>query len=130
LKRARILAFFLDVLVCAGCADVAGLAATALLWESVPGGRELIPWVWGAAGAGAVCAFLLRDSSGGRARRWLGLEVVRPDGRPPGAAGSIRRNLPLLIPLWNLFDAWPVLRDGEAARVSDRITGIRVRRAA
>jgi uncharacterized RDD family membrane protein YckC len=128
LKRARILAFFLDVLVCAACADVAGLAATALLWESVPGGRGLIPWAWGAAGAGAVCAFLLRDSSGGRARRWLGLEVARPDGRKPGAAASIRRNLPLLVPLWNLVEAWPVLLDGGAARASDRRTGIRVRR--
>ena len=66
---------------------------------------------------------------GGGSGRRLCLSPEGLLGRP-GAAGSIRRNLPLLIPLWNLFDAWPVLRDGEAARVSDRITGIRVRRAA
>lgn len=107
---------------------MAGLLSTALLWSAVPGGRTAIPFVWGAAGAAAVAAFLMRDARGGRARRWLGLEAVRPDGSPPGKSASLLRNLPLLVPGWNLIEAWPVLRDGEAVRRADRRTGVRIRR--
>ncbi len=129
MRRTRLLALFLDVLVCAAAADVAGLALTALLWRYVPGGHQLTPWVWGVLGLAAIAAFLLRDARGGRARRWLALEARRPDGRPPGIPGSIRRNLPLLVPLWNLYDVWPVLSDGEAPRRADRRTGIRILRS-
>ena len=69
------------------------------------------------AASAAVAAFLLRDRRGGRARRWLALEARRPDGRPPGAWGSIRRNLPapraLLEPLRRL--AHPSRRRGSPA---------------
>jgi membrane associated rhomboid family serine protease len=126
MRRTRLLALFLDVLVCAAAADAAGLALTALLWRYVPGGRQVTPWVWGVLGLAAVLAFLLRDARGGRARQWLALEARRPDGRPPGIRGSIRRNLPLLLPLWNIYDAWPVLADGGAPRRADRSTGIRI----
>jgi hypothetical protein len=125
-RRARILAFFLDWLVCAAAADLLGLVATWTIWRLLPGWRAAIPWVWAALAAGATAAFLLRDSAGGRARRWLALEAENPDGRPPGAWGSVRRNLPLLVPVWNLVDAWPVLRDGQAPRRCDRATGTRI----
>ncbi|MEP6800466.1 MAG: hypothetical protein ABJC07_00910 [Acidobacteriota bacterium] len=128
MRRDRILAFFLDLLVCAGCADAAGLLLTALLWWAVPGGRAAIPAVWGAAAAAAIAAFLMRDARGGRARRWLGLEAAGPNGRVPGPAASFRRNLPLLIPGWNMVEAWPVLRDGDAVRRADRRTGVRIQR--
>ena len=98
------------------------------MWWGLPFAREAIPWIWGAAGAASIGLFLLRDARGGRARRWLGLEAVRRDGGAPGAALSIRRNLPLLIPGWNVLEAWPVLRDGNAPRRSDRKTGIRILR--
>ena len=126
MRRLRILAFLLDLLLCTVAADAAALLATALVWFWIPVWRGALPWVWAAAAAGALAAFLLRDASGGRARRWLALEAVRPDGGPPGAVNSIRRNLPLLVPIWNLFEAWPVLRDGAAVRPADRRTGIRI----
>lgn len=129
MRRTRLLALFLDVLVSAAVADAAGLALTGVIWTYFPGLRATIPWIWTAAGLGATLAFLLRDMRGGRARRWLALEARRADGRPPGAWGSIRRNLPLLLPLWNLYDAWPVLADGEAPRRSDRGPGIRILRS-
>ena len=128
LRRDRILAFFLDLLVCAGCADVAGLLITAFLWAAAPGGRRAIPAVWAAAGLAAAAAFLLRDARGGRARRWLGLVAVGPEGAVPGRAASIRRNIPLLVPGWNIVEAWPVLRHGDASRSADRRTGVRIRR--
>ena len=127
MTRARILAALLDLAIAAGCADAAGLLATALVWRFLPGARRAIPAIWIAAALAAVAFFALRDARGGRARRWLGLEAVRPDGRPPGRAASIRRNLALLVPGWNLREAWPVLRDGSAARPADRRTGVRIR---
>jgi hypothetical protein len=126
MRRARILAFLLDLLVCVAIADAASLAATVALWYWLPAWRAAIPWVWAVAAAGAIVGFLLRDASGGRARRWLALEAVDPEGLPPGPRGSIRRNLPLLVPGWNLFEVWPVLRDGAAQRPADRRRRIRV----
>jgi len=129
MRRMRLLAFFLDVLVCALAADAVGLALTFVVWRYMPGALDAVPWLWAACGLTAVAAFLLRDRQGGRARKWLALEARRPDGRPPGAWGSIRRNLPLLVPFWNLYDAWPLRADGEAPRRSDRRTGIRIWRS-
>ncbi len=126
MRRARGLALLLDLLVPAAIADLSALTATAAVWLLLPGHRALAPWIWGGAGAGAAMVFLLRDASGGRARRWLALEVRDERGAPPGVWGSIRRNLPLLLPLWNLAEAWPVLRDGSAARPGDRGRGFRV----
>ncbi len=129
MRRTRLLAFFLDVLVCAAAADAAGLLLTLVLWRYFPAARAAIPWIWAGVGLCAAVSFGLRDARGGRARRWLALEARLPDGRPPGAWGSLRRNLPLLLPLWNLYEAWPVLTDGEAPRRSDRRTGIRILRS-
>ena len=128
MKRARLLAFLLDVLAAAAVADAAGFVATGAVWWGLPFARQAIPWIWSSAGALAAALFLLRDARGGRARRWLGLEAVRPDGRVPGAALSIRRNLPLLVPGWNVLEVLPVLRDGSAPRRSDRKTGVQIRR--
>jgi uncharacterized RDD family membrane protein YckC len=129
LKNARILAFLLDLLVCAACADLGALGATAVLWRFAPARGVAIPAIWAAAAFLAVTGFLLRDATGGRARRWIGLEAVRQDGGPPGPLASILRNLPLLVPGWNLIEAWPVLRDGSATRACDRRIGVRIRLA-
>jgi len=126
MRRVRLLALFLDALVCAAPADLAGLLATGAIWRFLPSARDAVPAIWTGAGAVATAAFLLRDARGGRARRWLALEARRADGRPPGAWGSIRRNLPLLVPFWNLYDAWPLIRDPQAPRRTDRRTEIRM----
>ena len=128
MRRARLLALFVDALVCAAPADLAGLILTEAVWRFLPGARGAVPAIWAALGAAATVAFLLRDARGGRARRWLAIEARRRDGTPPGAWGSIRRNLPLLVPGWNLWDAWPLLRDREASRRTDVRTGIRILR--
>jgi hypothetical protein len=130
MRRTRLLAFFLDVFLCAAAVDAVGLAASFLVWRYVPGIRDAIPWIWAFLALAGAVAFLLRDARGGRARRWLALEARRPDGRPPGIWGSIRRNLPLLVPFVNLWDAWPLRTDGEAPRRVDRRSGIRISRSA
>ena len=126
MRRARILAFLLDVLVCAALADVAGLCVTGVIWFWSPGWRGAIPWIWAGAAALAAVGFVLRDVSGGRAREWLGLQAIDREGHPPGIRASVRRNWPLLIPIWNLVEVWPVLRRGQAERPSDRRSGIRI----
>ena len=126
LRRARILAFFLDLALAAGLADAAAFAASAIVWVWKREWVSALPWIWRGAALAGVLAFLLRDASGGRARRWLALEVRDGAGKPPGASASIRRNLPLLVPVWNLIEAWPVLRRGEAQRVADRKRGLQV----
>ena len=126
MRRARLYALFLDVLLCAVPADLAGLLLTGFTWRFAPGLRVAIPAIWIVAGAAATLSFLLRDAGGGRARRWLALEAQRPDGRPPGRLASIRRNLPLLLPVWNLYDAWPLLAGRNGERRTDRHTGIRI----
>jgi len=126
-RSARILAALLDLAVAAGCADAAALLLTAVVWRFLPGLLGAIPAIWGAAAIAALAAFALRDASGGRARRWLGLEAVGRDGKAPGWRGSLRRNLPLLVPGWNIREVWPVLRDGSGSRPSDRRAGISIR---
>jgi hypothetical protein len=125
-RRARILAFFLDLLLCASAADLAGLGVSWAVWRLFPGFRAALPLVWAGLGLAAMAAFLLRDAGGGRARRWLALEAVQGDGRPASRWASIRRNLPLLVPIWNIFDAWPVFKDGQAPRRCDRAAGTRI----
>jgi hypothetical protein len=126
IRRRRILALLLDALLDVLAANAVGLAATAALWSFFPSARAATPWLWGLVAAAAVSAFLLRDVRGGVARRWLGLEAIDSEGRPPGLGGSVRRNAPLLVPIWNLFEIWPVFRDGTAKRPGDRRRGIRV----
>ena len=125
-RRARLLALFIDVAIPAALADAAALALSAAVWRFWPAAREETHWLWAPAAAAAVALFLLRDARGGRARRWLALEVRGADGRPPGSWGSVRRNLPLLLPGWNALEAWPALRDGLAPRRSDRRAGFRI----
>jgi hypothetical protein len=125
-RRARVLAFLLDLAIPAAVADAAALLAAAAAWRVLPAARSWTPWLFGAAGAAVLGAFLFRDARGGRARRWLALEVRDADGGFPGVWRSIRRNLPLLIPVWNLMEAWPILSDGLARRRSDRRLGLAV----
>lgn len=127
MRSARILAALLDLAIAAGSADAIALAATAIAWRLLPALRPAIPGIWAAAAAAALSVFVLRDARGGRARRWLGLEAVGPEGGPPGWRRSVRRNLPLLVPGWNIREIWPVLRDGAAPRPSDRPAGVRIR---
>lgn len=124
-RRARLLAFVLDLFLCAAAADLAGLGLTALLWNAGVRGPAILA-AWAAVAAGAIAAFLLRDARGGRAKRWLAFGLRDASGRPPGSTGSIRRNLPLLVPVWNLFQVLPILRDGGSARPADRGRGLSV----
>ena len=64
---------------------------------------------------------LFRDGYRGRSlgKRMLGLRLVTPHGDGCGYGRSVVRNLPLIIPVWNLLEAALVLAG--RARTGDRI---------
>jgi uncharacterized RDD family membrane protein YckC len=73
------------------------------------------------AQAAFVVLFLGRDAGGGSpGKRLLGLRIVRVDGARTSLATSLVRNLPLLIPGWNLVEAASVLRRRDGRRPGDR----------
>ena len=130
MRRARLLALFLDVLVCAVPADLAGLALTGVVWRFLPGPRGAIPGIWAAAGGGGGRGLPAPGrAAAGRARRWLALEARRPGrARRRGRWGSIRRNFPLHRAVLEPLRRLAVLSDGTAPRRTDRRTGIRILR--
>jgi RDD family len=125
-RRVRLLALLLDLAVCSAVLDLAAFGASgivALVWPGYPQ-ATIYPWI--VAAFLLLCALLLRDARGGFTRKWLALEVRRADGSPANGLDSLVRNLPLLVPVWNLFDALRVARDGEAPRFGDERRGTRV----
>ena len=68
--------------------------------------------------------FLLRDVGGqSPGKRLFGLRLVREGGRPVGLFASIARNLPMLIPGWNLLELLAVIRRADGRRGGDRMAG-------
>jgi len=68
--------------------------------------------------------FLLRDTGGGSpGKRLFGLRLVRERGRPVGFLASIARNLPMLVPGWNLIELLVVIRRADGRRGGDRLAG-------
>lgn len=68
--------------------------------------------------------FLLRDTGGGSpGKKLFGLRLVRDGGRPVGVVASVTRNLPLLVPGWNLIELIAVMRRRDGRRGGDRLAG-------
>ena len=91
----------------------------ALAW--IGGSVKGIQIVWWAALAVLFLAILLRDGFRGRSpgKRMLGLRMITPGGERCGYGRSIVRNIPLLVPLWNLVELVLVLAG--RPRTGDRI---------
>ena len=77
--------------------------------------------VWLIAGAILSVGLLIRDGYRGRSigKQLLGLRVITPRGDGCGWGRSIVRNLPIIIPGWNLVEAGFVFAG--KARTGDRI---------
>ena len=86
-----------------------------------------LPYVYRAAQLLFVVLFLLKDARGASpGKLLLGLSVVRADGRPLRPVDSLVRNLPLLVPLLNFWEAAAVVRRPDARRLGDRLAGTAV----
>lgn len=118
-KLLRIAAFLVDALTIAIILVLpASIASYAMTWASTPKGIQLV-W-WGAL-AVLMVAMLLRDGFRGRSigKHLLGLRLVTPRGDGCGYLRSIVRNIPLLIPGWNLLEMLMVVLG--RPRTGDRI---------
>jgi uncharacterized RDD family membrane protein YckC len=118
-KLLRIAAFLVDAL---SISIILILPASAvsygMTWTSSPKGIQL---VWWAALAILMIAMLFRDGFRGRSigKHLLGLRLVTPRGDGCGYGRSLVRNIPLVIPGWNLLELLLVLAGKR--RTGDRI---------
>jgi uncharacterized RDD family membrane protein YckC len=121
----RAAAFGVDILLLAG---VPLLLATLIVFAVLFASSDPPPrigLVFRAAQALFVAAFLVRDAGGASpGKRVFGLRTTIAAGKSTLLA-SVTRNLPLLVPGWNLLEALLVLR-GDQRRPGDRLAGTAV----
>ena len=97
----------------------ASIISYTLAW--VGGAVQAIAIVWVVALALLLIGLLIRDGYRGRSlgKQILGLRLLTPHGEGCGYGRSVVRNLPLIIPVWNLLEAALVIAG--RARTGDRI---------
>jgi len=115
----RIAAFLVDALTVAIILILPASAVSyGLTWAGSPRG---IQFVWWSALAVLILALLFRDGFRGRSigKQLLGLRLITPKGDGCGYARSVVRNVPLIVPGWNLVEIVMVLMG--KARTGDMI---------
>lgn len=115
----RIAAFLVDALSISLILILPGAVVSyAMTWTGSP---RWIQLVWWAALLVLMVAMLLRDGFRGRSlgKHLLGLRLITPRGEHCGWGRSIVRNLPLIVPVWNLVELVLVLLG--KPRTGDRI---------
>ncbi|MFZ2490119.1 MAG: RDD family protein [Thermoanaerobaculia bacterium] len=118
-KLLRIAAFLIDALITSITLVLPASAASyAMTWTGTPRYIQLVWWI--ALGV-LVISILLRDGFRGRSigKQLLGLRLITPHGERCGYFRSIVRNLPIIIPGWNLLEA--ILIVAGRPRTGDRI---------
>ena len=118
-KLLRIAAFLVDALTISVILILpASLVSYAMTWALAPRGIQL---VWWAALMVLMIAMLLRDGLRGRSlgKHLLGLRLLTPGGEGCTYLRSFARNIPLIIPGWNLLEVLLILMG--KPRTGDRI---------
>jgi len=118
-KLLRIAAFLVDALSISILLVLpASIASYAMTWAASPKGIQLV-W-WGAL-AVLVLAMLFRDGFRGRSigKHLLGLRLLTPRGEGCSYPRSFVRNVPLIVPGWNVIEVVLVLLG--KPRTGDRI---------
>ncbi len=120
----RAAAFGVDLLLVAGgpllvaSAIVFGIAAVT---DEAPVGLDD---GFRAAQVLSALLFLFRDATGASpGKKLFGLRLVRQGGAPAGPGASFARNLPLLVPGWNLVEIASVVRRRNGRRPGDKLAG-------
>lgn len=116
----RIAAFLVDALSISIILILpASLVSYAMAW--IGGSVKVIQLVWWIALAILMLALLFRDGFRGRSlgKQILGLRMLTPRGDRCGYGRSFVRNLPLIVPVWNLVEVVLVLIG--KPRTGDRI---------
>lgn len=123
-KLLRVAAFLVDALsISIVLVLPASAVSYAMTWASQPRAIQMI-W-WTALGI-LVIAMLFRDGFRGRSigKQLLGLRLLTPRGEGCGYGRSLARNIPLILPVWNLLEVILVLAG--KARTGDRIARTQV----
>lgn len=118
----RLAAFLVDSLSWAvGLMLPAAILSYLAIWLGA--GVGAMNTIWGAAILILALSILLRDGRRGRSvgKRLLGLRLLTPDGSPCGYRLSCLRNLPLVVPVWNLIEVALVVVG--RPRTGDRMAG-------
>lgn len=118
----RVLAFAIDAL---GMLFLLILPATIISYGIVFtfDSPSAVAQVWRAGLVLFTAGILVRDAWKGRSpgKRILGLVIVTPRGRGCGAVRSIVRNLPLVVPGWNVIELLLLIFSRQSRRTGDRI---------
>jgi len=116
----RIAAFLVDALTIS-LILILPASAVSYAMAYIGGSVKIIQIVWWVALGILVLAILLRDGFRGRSlgKRVLGLRMITPRGDRCGYFRSILRNLPLIVPGWNLIEVVLVLAG--RSRTGDRL---------
>jgi uncharacterized RDD family membrane protein YckC len=123
----RAAAFGIDLIALAGGPLLVATIVVFLVGLFAPEPPPGLPWVFRAGQLAFVVLFLLRDGRGGSpGKRLVGLSVARADGVPVRSRDSALRNLPLLVPGLNLYEAAAVVRRPDSRRLGDRLAGTTV----
>jgi uncharacterized RDD family membrane protein YckC len=116
----RVAAFLVDALSTSLILILPASAVSyAMAW--IGGSVKVIQIVWWVALAILLVAILLRDGFRGRSmgKRLLGLRLLTPQGERCGYGRSVARNIPLIVPVWNLVELLLVVAG--RPRTGDRI---------
>lgn len=118
----RIAAFLTDVLLFALALILPGTVVSWILVLTSTASRP-INLVWWTCVAILLSAILFRDGWRGRSpgKLLFGLQITTPSGRRCGWLRSAVRNVPLLVPLWNVVELWMVVATATARRTGDRL---------
>jgi uncharacterized RDD family membrane protein YckC len=120
----RIAAFLVDALAAAVVLiPPASLASYGILWARHS--MRPVSWIWWSALLLFLLFLLFRDALGGRSfgKRLMALEIRTASGARVGAFRSAARNVPLIVPGWNLLELVMLLFAANGRRSGDRITG-------
>jgi uncharacterized RDD family membrane protein YckC len=116
----RIAAFLVDALSLSIVLILpASVVSYSMAW--VGGSVKAISIVWFVALTILVVGLLIRDGYRGRSigKQMLGLRLVTPRGEGCGYIRSIARNLPLIVPVWNVLEV--ILVIAGRSRTGDRL---------
>lgn len=116
----RVAAFLVDALTLSVVLILpASIVSYSMAW--VGGSVKAISIVWFVTLAIFVVGLLIRDGYRGRSigKQMLGLRLVTPRGDGCGYVRSVARNVPLIVPAWNVIEV--VLVIAGRARTGDRL---------
>lgn len=116
----RVAAFLVDALTLSVVLILpASIVSYSMAW--VGGSVKAISIVWFVTLAIFVVGLLIRDGYRGRSigKQMLGLRLVTPRGDGCGYFRSVARNVPLIVPAWNVIEV--VLVIAGRARTGDRL---------